>query len=142
MHFKGTTIHRIVKDSLCQGGDLSQGDGTWSQSVYTENENRLFRDENFMLRHTGPGVVSMANQGPDTNGSQFYISFVETVSYLGVARVLSTPPAVPTCSPPFFASGVDGRTPCGLWVRVQRRLLDRTVQHRECLQYKKKHGNF
>ena len=71
-------FHRIVKDSLCQGGDLSQGDGTWSASVFRDNADCLFADENFILRHTGPGVLSMANSGPDTNGSQFYLSFVET----------------------------------------------------------------
>ena len=75
---EGTSFHRIVKDSLCQGGDLSQGDGTWSASVFRDNDDCLFADENFILRHTGPGVLSMANSGPDTNGSQFYISFVET----------------------------------------------------------------
>ena len=78
MCYRGTKIHRIVKDSLCQGGDIAHGNGTWSRSIYRNNEQREFPDENFILRHTGPGVLSMCNHGPDTNGSQFFLSFVET----------------------------------------------------------------
>lgn len=74
--FKGTPFHRCQRDLVCQSGDWVHKDGTGSESVF-EGE-PLFEDENFILRHTGPGCLSMANRGPDTNGSQFYITFVET----------------------------------------------------------------
>lgn len=79
MHYKGTKFHRIMKDVICQSGDIKNGDGTWSQSIYSKADpEQKFADENFILRHTGPGVLSMVNAGPDTNGSGFYLSFIET----------------------------------------------------------------
>ena len=121
LHYKGSSFHRIIPQFMCQGGDFTKGNGTGGESIYGSK----FKDENFKLKHEGANYLSMANAGPNTNGSQFFITTVPTPHLDGkhvvFGKVISGANTVKAMEAVGSQSGKTAKTvtisDCGMWPR-------------------------
>merc|ERR1712046_548479 len=111
LHYKGCTFHRVITEFMAQGGDFTAGNGTGGESIY----GMKFPDENFTVKHTGRGDLSMANAGPNTNGSQFFMTFIQTTLLDGkhcvFGKVIDGCPVLDALESVGFQSG-QTKAPC------------------------------
>ena len=125
LHFKGSTFHRIIPGFMAQGGDFTHGSGIGGESIYGAK----FPDENFKHRHTGPGLLSMANAGPNTNGSQFFLTFVATPHLDGNHVVFGkVVDGMDMLGKMEAAGSMSGRTRMPVWIEDCGELTDKTQE--------------